>query len=256
MAANKTAVVTTSWDDGHPLDLRVAELLATYGVKGTFYVPIHYAAIPRMSCVEILELRRIGMEIGSHTMTHPRLHRLSDDVVLRELTESKSYLEDLLGEPVTAFCYPEGKFTPRQIPLVQQAGYKLARTTMGFRTGIDFEPHLMPVSMQFWRHPRHILLRHELMQQNFRGALDWLRLWGAEKDLTALAQAMLGHIGNVGGMFHIWGHSWEIEAGGLWTELEDTLKLISDFTSVVCSTNSEVLEAPMPYVTMQCLTHA
>ena len=32
--------ITTSWDDGHPLDLRVAELLAKYGLQGTFYVPM------------------------------------------------------------------------------------------------------------------------------------------------------------------------------------------------------------------------
>jgi peptidoglycan/xylan/chitin deacetylase (PgdA/CDA1 family) len=244
MVAHKKAVLTTSWDDGHPLDLRVAELLAAYGVKGTFYVPIRYAAITRMSCAEILTLRAMGMEIGSHTMTHPHLPRLSDDVVLRELTDSKSFLEDLLGEPVTAFCYPEGKSTPRQIPLVQQVGFKLARTTMGFRNALAFEPYRMPVSMQFWRHSRHILLRHELMQHNFQGALDWFRLWRAEKDLTALSQAMLGHIANAGGIFHIWGHSWEIEAGQLWKELEGMLKLMSGFTSVVCATNSEVLTPP------------
>lgn len=32
--------ITTSWDDGHPLDLRVAELLSEYHLQGTFYVPI------------------------------------------------------------------------------------------------------------------------------------------------------------------------------------------------------------------------
>lgn len=35
----RRAVVTSSWDDGHPLDLRVADLLARCGVKGTYYVP-------------------------------------------------------------------------------------------------------------------------------------------------------------------------------------------------------------------------
>ena len=28
-----------SWDDGHPLDVRVAYLLAKYGLRGTFYIP-------------------------------------------------------------------------------------------------------------------------------------------------------------------------------------------------------------------------
>jgi peptidoglycan-N-acetylglucosamine deacetylase len=250
MDANKTALVTTSWDDGHPLDLRVAELLATYSVKGTFYVPIHYAAIPRMTCQEIVELRRLGMEIGSHTMTHPLLHRLPDNAVLCELIESKKYLEDLLGEAVDSFCYPEGKFSSRQIPLLREARYKLARTTVGFRTNLDFDPLLMPVSFQFWRHSRHTLLRHELIQGNLRGTFDWLRLWGAPNDLTALTEVLLRHVGSVGGVLHIWGHSWEIEEGRLWRQLEETLKLVSEFTSVRCATNSEVLKAPT-----LCFTH-
>ncbi len=32
--------ITTSWDDGHPLDFRVAELLSKYGLRGTFYIPM------------------------------------------------------------------------------------------------------------------------------------------------------------------------------------------------------------------------
>lgn len=255
MAENKRALVTTSWDDGHPLDLRIAEMLATHGLKGTFYVPVHYASIPRMSCSEIVELRRMGMEIGSHTMTHPRLNRLPDDVALRELSESKAYLEDLLSEPVTAFCYPEGKFTPRQIPLLERAGYKLARTTMGFRTGFATQPYLMPVAMQFWRHPRHVLLRHELLLRNFQGAADWLRLWRNEKDVVALAQAILEHVAERGGVFHLWGHSWEIEDGQLWTDLERTMKLISQIDVLPCS-NSEVLTHAAPGSMQPCLTHA
>ena len=35
----KQTYITTSWDDGHPLDLRVAELLTKYGLHGTFYIP-------------------------------------------------------------------------------------------------------------------------------------------------------------------------------------------------------------------------
>ena len=32
-------MITTSWDDGHPLDIRLAELLATYGLRGHFMCP-------------------------------------------------------------------------------------------------------------------------------------------------------------------------------------------------------------------------
>ena len=250
MDGNRKIVVTTSWDDGHPLDLRLAELLASYGVKGTFYVPVGYPVIPRMTRRQILDLRAMGMEIGSHTMTHPRMPRLPDELALHELVESKAYLEDLLSEPVPAFCYPQGKFSQRQLPLLRKAGYKLARTTMGFRNDAGFDPLLMPVSFQFWRHPRNILLRHELMQGNFTGASEWLRRWRAAKDLTALTEAMLHHIANAGGVLHIWGHSWEIENGNLWEELEQSLKLIAA-SNFKCATNSETIQS-----SHSCLVHA
>ena len=32
-------IITTSWDDGHPLDFKLAELLNKYNLKGTFYIP-------------------------------------------------------------------------------------------------------------------------------------------------------------------------------------------------------------------------
>src|SRR5688500_11915407 len=44
----KAAIVTTSWDDGHPLDIRLAEMLARHGVAGTFYVPLRYEGVPVM----------------------------------------------------------------------------------------------------------------------------------------------------------------------------------------------------------------
>src|SRR4051794_21779274 len=38
-AGGKPVFITTSWDDGHPLDIRIAELLAKYDLPGTFYIP-------------------------------------------------------------------------------------------------------------------------------------------------------------------------------------------------------------------------
>ncbi|MGH7837447.1 MAG: polysaccharide deacetylase family protein, partial [Candidatus Binataceae bacterium] len=63
--------MTTSWDDGHPLDLRVAELLAAHGVRGTFYVPVRASADSLMKPADLRRLRNLGMEIGAHTVSHP-----------------------------------------------------------------------------------------------------------------------------------------------------------------------------------------
>jgi peptidoglycan/xylan/chitin deacetylase (PgdA/CDA1 family) len=226
--AKNRAVVTTSWDDGHPLDVRLAGRLAELGMRGTFYVPLEYDDHPRMSCAEMRELHSMGMEIGSHTVTHLRLTRVSDDVALQEFIESKDRLEQIMGIQVPSFCFPEGKFAKRFEPLLRMAGYRLARTTVAFRTETKFDPFAMPVTFQLWPHSRQILARHALKEGNLQGLSNWTRLWRGESDLTRLAERTMEHIERSGGILHIWGHSWEIEQAGLWPLLEGVLARVAN----------------------------
>src|SRR5690242_7109708 len=106
-------VITTSWDDGPPLDMRVAETLARHGLRGTFYVPLRAVAGSVVTRSQMLELVGMGMEIGSHSMTHPILTELSNRDIDREMLQSRVMLEDLLGMPIPSFCYPRGRFNRR-----------------------------------------------------------------------------------------------------------------------------------------------
>jgi peptidoglycan/xylan/chitin deacetylase (PgdA/CDA1 family) len=232
--------ITTSWDDGHPLDLRLAGLLAKYGLKGTFYVPTQYSEWPLMTKSEILELDRMGMEIGSHTVNHAILPQLTEAHARRELTDSRKALEDLLGKPVPAFCFPKGRFNSRTCTLVREAGYKLARTTVGFHMERRFDPSCMPVSVQFVRHPRSIHIRHALKEANVKGLLNWLRLCGLVTDLERLCLMMMKSAAAEGGLFHIWGHSWEVDALGLWRQLEQVFQTASSMR-LEARTNSQLL---------------
>ena len=100
---------TTSWDDGHPLDLRVAELLARYGCAGTFYVPRRN--VEGRSVMTTHELRTLdaGFEIGGHTIDHVRLDRLQPIERRRQIVDGKRLLEDELGHAVEGFSYPWGR---------------------------------------------------------------------------------------------------------------------------------------------------
>ncbi len=237
------ALVTTSWDDGHPYDLRVAERLAVRGLYGSFYIPIRYEAVPRMSVSEMRELRSMGMEIGAHTVRHARLTNLSDRAAWRELVEGREMLEQLLGEPVTSFCYPEGKFSRRDQRLVREAGYELARTTVAFRTTLDFDPYAMPVGFQVYPHSRAVLARHAVHERNIVGLLRWAGRWGCEATLVGLARRMSAELGRPGNVLHIWGHSWEVERTGLWPMLDAVLDAIAGRSDVAYTTNSGVLRA-------------
>lgn len=231
---------TTSWDDGHPLDPRLAELLARYGFKGAFYVATVHSEWPMMTKSQIRELDRMGMEIGSHTVNHAILPELDEKAAMRELTDSRKALEDLLAKPVTAFCFPKGRFNARTCALVREAGYRLARTTVGFRTDRYFDPSRMPVSAQFVPHPRAIHVRHALKEGNAKGLLNWCRVCGLATDLRSLCVSMMRRAVAENGIFHLWGHSWEVDRLGLWGELEEVLRIAASMR-LEARTNSELV---------------
>lgn len=239
---NRRSIITTSWDDGHPFDIRLAELLAKYGLKGTFYVPQKYNGQSVLSGSQLVYLRQLGMEIGSHTVTHPILTKINSKEAFGELHDSKKMLEDTLGEGVTAFCYPGGKFNQVVRSQVIKAGYRLARTTVGFRPEINFDPFCMPVSMQFFPHKKLTHFRHATIEGNIAGLLNWIFRWRSENGIQSLAGHILDHVVRKGGIFHIWGHSWEIDSVSLWNEFEELLTYISNEIDALHLTNSQVLD--------------
>ena len=62
--------------------------------------------VPCLRSAEVKELARQGVEFGSHTVSHSRLVDLSPGELERELADSKSHIEDLIGSPVGLFSYP------------------------------------------------------------------------------------------------------------------------------------------------------
>jgi peptidoglycan/xylan/chitin deacetylase (PgdA/CDA1 family) len=82
---------------------------------------------------ELREMQRLGMTIGSHTMTHPNLPNAGLDAARDELVRSRHRLEHELQAAVTMFSYPNGGaeryVTPEVQALVREAGYAAASTS-------------------------------------------------------------------------------------------------------------------------------
>jgi len=118
---NPAVYITTSWDDGHPLDLRVAELLTKHRMSGTFYIP-RIAENETMSAVHIRQLS-LAFEIGAHTLHHADLTRATEQQAWQEIAGSKAWLEDNIGQPCRMFCPPKGKYSRRTLEAVRRAGF-------------------------------------------------------------------------------------------------------------------------------------
>ncbi|MFH1780844.1 MAG: polysaccharide deacetylase family protein [Candidatus Nealsonbacteria bacterium] len=216
----KKIIVTTSWDDGNKLDVRLSDLLIKYGVRGTFYpAPNH----KKFSLTEE-DLKRLSrfQEIGAHTMSHPHLTAVNISEAKKEIIASKEYLEELLGEKIKMFCYPYGEFSLGIKNLAKEAEFFGARTVedgaINFPTDFfEFGTTLHVYPLAFWEKIRF---------------LKW----------SGLAKKLFERVLKEGDVYHLWGHSWEIEKHGLWSDLESVLKYIANRQDCFYLTNSETLE--------------
>ncbi len=78
---------------------------------------------------ELSRLEALGIAIGSHTVHHLELTRLSAAEARYELDASRHALQKHLHQPVRWFAYPAGRFDRSTEQLVRSAGYRLALTT-------------------------------------------------------------------------------------------------------------------------------
>ncbi len=75
---------------------------------------------------QLRDLAAAGIEVGSHSSTHPDLRGVSDRQLLEECRASRERLEDGLGRPVRYFAYPFGRWDERVKAAVREAGYEAA----------------------------------------------------------------------------------------------------------------------------------
>jgi peptidoglycan/xylan/chitin deacetylase (PgdA/CDA1 family) len=79
------------------------------------------------------ELASRGVEIGSHSVSHPHLPQLTDAELRRELVDSREQIEAEVGRPCRFLAYPYGDDDARVHAAARNAGYRAAYTLR--RTG-------------------------------------------------------------------------------------------------------------------------
>ncbi|ONK12764.1 polysaccharide deacetylase family protein [Streptomyces sp. MP131-18] len=135
-AAGRAArMVGLTFDDGYRDFLDTAlPLLRGHGCTATVFVlpgRLHGSNAwdadgPRKRLLNADGIKAVaaaGMEIGSHGMRHVSLQGAADDVLEREVVDSRRRLTDLTGVPVQGFCYPYGAVDRRALAAVEDAGY-------------------------------------------------------------------------------------------------------------------------------------
>ena len=224
-------IVTTSWDDGTVTDLKLAELLSKYELKGTFYVTKQYSRTT-LKPHEIQSLSQ-EFEIGSHTLTHPILTNIPIEKAENEIKSSKIYLEDVLGCSVNMLSYPYGRYSKAVKQLVHQYGYIGARTTISGYISL-------PEDVFEWKVTQYAALNSPVVDFKIlhRFAIPLKTLFDWEMRAKLLFDIALQN----GGIYHLWGHSRQVVEGPELRKLERVFAYISKKTSVSYECNTNVME--------------
>lgn len=97
---------------------------------------------------QVRQLHAAGIEIGAHTVDHPILTSVADDVAARQMRDSRQVLESMIGAPVRSFAYPNGKpqrdYADRHVAMAREAGFDLALSTAWGAATRESDPFQIP----------------------------------------------------------------------------------------------------------------
>jgi peptidoglycan/xylan/chitin deacetylase (PgdA/CDA1 family) len=148
--------VLLTFDDGYRDNLQNAlPILRRHGYPAVLFVPIGFLdderPLPHEESLRLLgirnetvdwdelaELEAGGVRIESHGIGHRPLSELDPAEATREIALSKLRLEERLGREVDAFAFVKGShadYRPEHASLVQQAGYRIAFTSVSGANG-------------------------------------------------------------------------------------------------------------------------
>ena len=125
-------IVWITFDDGYKnAQQTAAPILSELGMKGSFFIITGMVGNEdKMTQQSLLEMKANPLiSLESHTVSHIDLQYATPDEASRQLTESKTYLDQLLHQDTSVICYPSGRYNDQTADIAIKTGYKLGLTT-------------------------------------------------------------------------------------------------------------------------------
>lgn len=128
---NKSVLIT--FDDGYQNNfINAVPILEKYNIPAIFFISTGSIGkyLNGLKIMDQEQLKKISennlFQIGAHTVSHKKLHKLQEKEAFLEIKQSKEYLEKMLNSPIHFFAYPYGRYNQQIIEMVKKCGFKFA----------------------------------------------------------------------------------------------------------------------------------
>lgn len=117
--------VMVCFDDGWAGLYYAKDFFLAEKVFPTVFIAVDLIGRPGyLTLDQILELQSLGFHFEGHTWSHEDLTLYDAEGLRHEIKDSKEELAKLLGKPVTALCFPKGRFSDEVYQCSVAAGYE------------------------------------------------------------------------------------------------------------------------------------
>ena len=154
-------LVVLTFDDGFAdFESAVLPRLAAFDFTATLYIVSGFVGktsawlsaggdcLSLLGWPQISQAASLGVEIGAHTISHPKLDLISCAAAWHEIRSSRLCIEDHIGVKVQSFAYPFGFRDARTINMVEESGFDSAcavryKTSSNLENVFDLPRHIV-----------------------------------------------------------------------------------------------------------------
>ena len=219
----KKKAFNITYDDGVYQDLRFVMLMNRYGLKGTFnlnsqlmeqeFIWQHESGLRIRRLPKELALHLYdGHEVASHSLTHPDMRWLDEGQIMYEMGHDKWQLEQLFGREVTGFALPFDYYSDTIARCAERLGFEYSRCS---EETYSYQP---PEDYYHWAAGTYHVM------PGFRAFVEGF--FHTDEEL-ALCQIV--------------GHSYDLDVGDMWEEMEDILRRVAADENIASMTNAELV---------------
>lgn len=169
---------------------QILDILKEYEVTATFFlVGFWVDKYPDM----VKAIDEAGMEIGTHSNTHPDMVKLDKSTILSELETSISKIKDITGKEVTVFRAPYGSYNNTLLKTTEELGLKTIQWDVD---SLDWKGlSAAQVTDRVMKNAQNgsIILMHnnaDNVVESLRLTLDWLKMKGYK--ITSVGELVYG----------------------------------------------------------------